>query len=292
MIQTLHPKHKYQMLLKNPDLSITEILSDTLKRFNTHEGAVRSGYIAFCMLLGFFPFMIFLAHLSAFLLGEDESKKIVNTLISFAPDYLKAALKPTIETVLTKNRVDVMSFALLASIWFPSKALDGLRIGFDHAYGDKTQQGWLMGRLISMVFVVVGVIVSIVLSTLVILGPVLTRLVEAVFHFEMPFLIDSLRNTAGFFMFLIFSWCLHRFLPSRHFSAENHIWSGVIIGSILWIAVAIAFGIYLNHSSHYQIFYGTLAGVAITMVFFYFTCVIFLFSAEINATLDTGHSSK
>ena len=27
-----------------------------------HDGSIRSGYIAFCMMLGIFPFLVFLAH--------------------------------------------------------------------------------------------------------------------------------------------------------------------------------------------------------------------------------------
>ena len=274
------------MRLNGLGSNIFEISKDALERFAAHEGTVRSGYVAFCMLLGVFPFLIFLAHLSGFLLGENESKAVVNTLISFTPSYLKSALQPTIEAVLQQNRADVMSLALIVSIWFPSKAVDGLRVGFDHAYGNTATYGWLKGRLISMAVVIAGALVSIALTALIILGPILSKFIQSRFHFELPFLAGVLRNTIGFMTFVVFSWFLHQLLSNQKYGRGDYIWSGIIAGSVLWVSAAIAFGVYLDHSSHYEAFYGTLAGIVIAMMFFYFTCAIFLISAELNAALN------
>jgi membrane protein len=51
----------------------------------------------------------------------------------------------------------------------------------------------------------------------------------------------------------------------------------------LWLLGAALFGWYLGNLADYSAIYGSLGGVAITLVFFYYMAVIFLFGAELNA---------
>ena len=59
------------------------------------------------------------------------------------------------------------------------------------------------------------------------------------------------------------------------------------------MSLASAFSIYLSFTPSYTVIYGTLAGVIITLMFFYLTGLTIIFGAEVNAALNQlGHAER
>ena len=80
-------------------------------------------------------------------------------------------------------------------------------------------------------------------------------------------------------MFLVF---LHRVLPGHRLPLRA-LWAGVAVTTVIWIIAATGFSIYLGITPTYATTYGTLAGVVISLVFFYISGMAVIFGAEINA---------
>ena len=64
------------------------------------------------------------------------------------------------------------------------------------------------------------------------------------------------------------------------------LWPGVLTTAGIWLVAATGFSIYLGYTPTYATTYGTLAGVVITLVFFYITGMAIIFGAEVNAVLN------
>jgi membrane protein len=77
---------------------------------------------------------------------------------------------------------------------------------------------------------------------------------------------------------------MHRTLPGRR-PKSSRLWPGVLVTTLLWVAFASGFSLYLSYSPNYTVTYGTLAGVIITLMFFYLTGATIIFGAEFNAAL-------
>jgi membrane protein len=75
---------------------------------------------------------------------------------------------------------------------------------------------------------------------------------------------------------------LHRWLPNTRQSFAR-ILPGVAVTTVLWLLGAGLFAWYVGHLTDYSVYYGSLGGVAITLMFFYSSAVIFIFGAEFNA---------
>ena len=77
---------------------------------------------------------------------------------------------------------------------------------------------------------------------------------------------------------------LNRFLPSR---APNlrYVLPGILVSTLLWMAGAFGFSIYLAYAPDYAVTYGAFAGVIVTLLFFYLTGAAVIFGAEVNAAL-------
>jgi membrane protein len=55
--------------------------------------------------------------------------------------------------------------------------------------------------------------------------------------------------------------------------------------SILWLGAAALFTTYVGTLTDYGSTYGNLAGIVVTLLFFDVTALIFIFGAELNASL-------
>ncbi len=60
----------------------------------------------------------------------------------------------------------------------------------------------------------------------------------------------------------------------------------MLVTTVLWVALASGFSLYLSFTPAYTVTYGTLAGVIITLMFFYLTGATIIYGAEVNAALN------
>ena len=86
-------------------------------------------------------------------------------------------------------------------------------------------------------------------------------------------------------VFIGFLLIMHRVLPGRRLKGCR-LWPGVLVTTVLWVALALGFSIYLSYTPTYTVTYGTLAGVIITLMFFYLTGATIIYGAEVNAALN------
>jgi membrane protein len=111
---------------------------------------------------------------------------------------------------------------------------------------------------------------------LAVLGPGADRLLEARLAF------GTARYVTAAVLLLGSLLLLHRWLPNARQPLANTV-PGVCATTALWLLVAALFSWYVGHLADYSVFYGSLGGVAITLIFFYVNALLFIFGAEINA---------
>ncbi|HLS58998.1 MAG TPA: YihY/virulence factor BrkB family protein, partial [Paracoccaceae bacterium] len=100
-----------------------------------------------------------------------------------------------------------------------------------------------------------------------------------------PGFASYLANGFGAMVFVGFVYLLHRTLPGKGMKGKT-LWPGVVVSTVIWQVTAVAFSIYLSYTPTYSLTYGTLAGVIITLMFFYMSGAVIIFGAEINAALN------
>ena len=66
----------------------------------------------------------------------------------------------------------------------------------------------------------------------------------------------------------------------------RRVWPGTIVALLLWTIVSIAFREYLRTIGDYAVYYGSLATVAVTLLWLYLTSLSFVIGAEVNAQLE------
>jgi membrane protein len=253
-------------------------------RLADHDGLTVAGYMAFAAFTSLFPFLIFLAALASVLGTRETADQTVEGLFLFLPADVARTLAPAVREVMAGHHGGLLTFGALATLWTASSGVEALRDALDRAYGVKDPEPLWWRRLQSMVVVVLGALVLFVASLAVVLGPVLWRLVE---FFGRPGLEEELAWTLGRYALgtVVLAGgllALHRWLPSHHLPARALL-PGVLLTLGLWLAGASLFSLYLGTVADYSVTYGSLGGVAITLLFFYLTGALFILGAEYNA---------
>jgi membrane protein len=248
------------------------------------EGMELSGYIAFSAFLSLFPFLIFLAALASFLGTSETAQEIIEAMFRFMPADVAETLVPAVHEVIGARQGGLLTFGILATLWFASNGVEALRTGLNRAYGVTEQRAIWWRRLQSMAFVFGGGTIILFLSLAVILGPLVWRVLGPALDqlLETRLVFGTARYAVAAVLLLGSLLLLHRWLPNTR-QAFTRILPGVCVTTVLWLIGAALFSWYVGHLADYAAFYGSLGGVAISLMFFYVTAIVFIFGAEINA---------
>lgn len=253
--------------------------------FDADSGWILSGYIAYAVLLALFPFMIFTAALASAAIGPDELTAGIDWLFRQAPQSVAEALAPVLTEVLGTDRGGLLTISAAGAIWAASNGVEAFRGAFDRAYESQKIRGFVMRRLVGLGFVILGSVTFATLGVAIVFAPLLLAAIDALTGISAPMGTAILRYAVGMGAFVAFLWAMHRFLPSRS-QRGARLLPGIVSTLVIWMAGATAFSIYLSYAPSYSITYGGIAGVIITLLFFYLTGAAIIFGAEINAALE------
>ncbi|HLI13318.1 MAG TPA: YihY/virulence factor BrkB family protein [Alphaproteobacteria bacterium] len=252
-----------------------------------HEGFELSGYAAFTALLALFPFLIFLAGLAGFLDNVGDVGRFVSTALKFIPPEVASSLSPVVHEVLSQRRGGLLTFGFVFSLWSASSGVEALRAMLNRSYGvPETRSIWWL-RIQSILIVIVGAGIALLISVMIVLGPVLWRLIhrlvapDEISHGLWTLLRYGLGAGFGVSSLMV----LHIALPNCR-NSIRHVWWGAVVTTCLWLIMATLFSIYVESVPQYNITYGSLGGVILTLLLFYFSGLIFVYGAEINAHLN------
>jgi len=259
-------------------IALIRHLMTTYRAFVADDGPAFAGYISFATLLGLFPFVILATNIAALAVGRDRGESIVDELIDYLPPHVVQTLEPVILDVLDHAGTGVLTFSGLA---------------FDRAYGTGREHGVIRGRLIALSTVLLGVLVMVSLGLIVIFAPIALGTIDNMVDVDLPPSLawitsgwaNVLRYGIGLSVFLMFLLYLHRVLPAHRLNWEQLV-PGVLLSTAIWVIAVLAYTAFIAWRSTYASTYGTLAGVVITLMFFYITGMAIIFGAVFNAVLN------
>lgn len=260
--------------------------------FQRHEGWMLAGYIAYSTLLAVFPFLIFATSVAAATIGPEQLDALTQLLFEIAPTEVAEFVRPVLEEALGRQRTGVLTFAGIGALWVSSNGVEAFRIGFDRAYQPDKPRGFVFSRAVGLFFVVLGTAVTLIMGFAVVLAPLLIGLLETLAGRTVPMGLGILRYLLAGAAFAVFLALMHLILPSRRQGRWRRLWPGVLATIAIWTAAASAFSVYLANFQSYTVTYGGLAGVIVTLLFFYLSGAVILYGAEINAALARADKAK
>ena len=262
-------------------------LREVFRRYGADQSPVLAGYIAYAAMLAGFPFLIFTITLAGATIGQSYSAEAVQLMFDTLPAHVARTLEPVLQEVIGVDRGGILTIALLGTIYGASNGVEAVRIGLDRAYDVEKPRNFLVNRLVSIAFVLLGFTVFGCLAVLIIFAPLAFHILETATDIRIPAGTDIARYAIGAVLLYCLLWLMHRILPAREMH-KMKLWPGIFTSIAVWVAAASALSVYLAYAPSYALTYGALAGVVVTLLFFYLTGTAIILGAQVNAVLYFG----
>jgi membrane protein len=261
---------------------------DAFYRFLADDGWAIASHIALSALMALFPFLIVVTSLAASFLGSKElADEVARLLLETWPKEVADPIAGEIHNVLTTTRGDVLTVGVALAVYFASSGIESLRIGLNRAYGVLETRNWLLLRLESIAYVLIGAVGLLALAFLIVLGPLLfataNRFAPGITPLEWNFTLA--RYTVASLVLVSALIIAHKWLPAGRRSFRE-ITPGILTTLAMWIASGVVFGRYLSEFAYtYVSYYAGLASVMTALVFLYLTASIFVYGGELNSAI-------
>jgi len=254
-------------------------ISDTIKQ----DGVEHAGYLAFLSILSFFPFLIFLISIVGFFGASEEGVKAIHSVLSSAPKDVIDALTPRVNEIVSGPPQSFLTLAIIGVIWTASSSVEGCRTILNRAYRIHFPPPYALRRLISILEFFVVIFIIVIGIGMLIFVPVILREIEETFSFSFRIDYDLfyIRHFALFFILIGSTSLLYYALPNAKQRITQTL-PGSILAVILWITLVNSFSLYLDNFHQFNLVYGSLAGIIISLMFFYLISLVFILGAEFN----------
>ena len=267
--------------------TIAALARESFYRLFADEAIPLAGNIAFRTLFSIFPFLIFLTALAGFFGNDELAASVVTYLLSVAPHQLVQAVEPEIRSILTVPRSGLLSLSAILTIWSAMGGVDSVRVGLNRAYDlrDKRPVWWLY--LQNVLFVIGAAVFLLAFAVLIVLAPVLITAVEArVPGFRDSIAtLDQLRYPIAVILLTVGVLTCHTVLPAKHLNLLD-VLPGAVLTVVVWIALSVAFSIYLVNFNTFASTYASLSGLFAAMFFVYLSALVLILGGEVNRVLE------
>jgi membrane protein len=263
---------------------VYQSIEDTIN----HDGVEHAGYLSFLLMLAIFPFLFFLMAIVSLFGTTSLFEYIIDFIVDNTIDNIISVLKPRIKEITSAPPSSLLTFAILSAIWTASSIFEAMRTILNKASRVTKPPSYLFRRFVSIVEFILIILMTI--FVMFIFGILPSILSDFVTYFELKnsaYYIAFEEKTKFFRDIIVFFYVcflvsfLYFFLPNKK-QKFSHTIPGVICVILAWTVFTYVFKYYLATFSQLNVIYGSIVGVIISLLYFYFCSIIFVFGAEFN----------
>ncbi|MFC3711891.1 YihY/virulence factor BrkB family protein [Sphingoaurantiacus capsulatus] len=251
------------------------------------DGFIHAGNLAYLSLLTLFPFFIIVAAIAGVAGQSDDVSIAINNFLLTLPKDVADLLAKPISDVLTARSGQLLTFGIVVGLWSVGSFIETIRDILRRAY--EVRGGGLpiwRYRLGSFALIIGSVILMLIAFT----AQVILTGVEQFVEFIIPWADDALSliawgRIAPIIALFVALYILFVSLTPMKFRAGCPKWPGAVLTTAVWILTTMLLPLVLGSLAPYDLTYGSLAGVMISLIFFWIVGLGFVLGAELNAAL-------
>ena len=254
-----------------------------LSRQKVTAHAAATGYF---IVLSVFPLLVLVLALLRYTGLQVET--LTDLLEGFLPAALMPAARRLILSTYQNTSGTVVSLSALTGLWSASRGVYGLLTGLNAIYGVKENRGYFYTRAVSVGYTFLFLLMLVATLVLNVFGTTLlqtlpltnTGLLQFLWELtDWRFLLMLLLQTALFAaMFMALPNCRNTFRESL---------PGAVLASLGWLIFSDLYSVYIQHFSGYANIYGSVYGIAFSMLWLYFCLSIVFYGGALNHYLKT-----
>jgi membrane protein len=264
----------------------TELFKRTVREFNADNCLGLAAQLAYYLLLGLVPALVFLVSIASFF-PADTIQQMLGRLATFTPAEMMTLVRTEVETIAGRENGGLLTFGFIAALWSSSAAVVAVTDALNRAYDIEESRPWWKLRLTAIGLTIGLAVVILVAFALILIGPAAAEWLARTTGLGSPleWAWKILQWPVAFALVAVGLALLNYFGPDAD-QDLSWITPGSVLATILWLVVSLAFKIYLANFADYGATYGSLGGAIVLMLWFYLSGMAILVGAEMNAEIE------
>jgi len=251
------------------------------------DGFIHAGNLAYLAILSIFPFIIIAAAVAQLVGRSEGGIETLRALLETMPPDVAQLLEKPIEDVISARSGTLLWIGALIGLWSVGSFIETIRDIIRRAYGVQATHPFWEYRLASAGLIIASVLALLIsFSANVILSGVQSFIVERLPGADdvVGFLV-LIRFVPALLLFAALYTLFYALTPGRYRAATCPKWPGAAFVATWWVLCTALLPQALSALGGYDLTYGSLAGVAIALLFFFLIGMGVVIGAELNAAL-------
>jgi len=272
--------------------SLPSVLKRTFKSFQAHKMTDHAASLTYYTMMSLFPALLAMVTI----LGLVGTQSLITDAVDYARDNgadasVTDAIQSSLESAISKSG-GAVSFALVISVLI---SLNGASGAFGAAgralnivYGVEDDRGFVKGKLLTLLWTVVVIVLAIVALVSVFLGgQVAADLFGKIGLGSAAADVWSyLRWIVALVAAILIYAIVYAFAPDIKPRRFRWLSPGAVVGVVLWLIASGLFFFYVSNFSSYGATYGAFASAVVLLLWLYITNLCLLLGGELNAELE------
>lgn len=275
-------------------VSIYYVIIFFIRGFQKGTLVTRASSIAFNILIGILPALIFIFTLIPFVPISNFQNEMLLFLENILPENAFLMIEGTIVEVITKKSGGLLFFMFLTTVLISTNGIHALLHAFNVSSHEFETRSWVSQRRASL-FLLFIITFMLAIAILVILAgkSTLNKLVE----------LDIIQTNVTYYLLVAAKWftlltlvffiisSIYYQIPAR--KKEWRFFSpGSIIATFLFVVSSLGFSSYINNFGQYNKLYGSIGTLMVILIWIYFNSISLLIGFELNASIITANIKK
>ena len=260
-------------------------IMDAAKTVKQMHIPLHAAYAAYFIVLAVFPALVLI--LSVLRYTGMEVRGLVELLDDILPSTMAEGAEELIYSTYRNSSGAMVGVSAVTALWSASRGIYGLLTGLNAVYGVSENRGYIYTRSISVVYTFVFILILLLTLVLHVFGNSIINLMRQVDNPVVIFFIDLIDLRFFLLLFLQSLVFTLRFmvLPNKRRSRFMESLPGGVLSSLGWLVFSDIYSIYVENFSKYSTIYGSVYGIAITMLWLYCCMSILFYGGALNRYL-------
>lgn len=269
-------------------MSLAELGRRLWRNSQEHELLGRAAQLSYYALLALFPALIFLTALMGLFSVQSFMPELMSYLHNVLPEDALSMVERFLTQVAEGSGANILSLGALGALWASSSGVTAIMDALNVVFGVKEDRRpfWRV-RLTAMVLTI-GLAGFVILSlALVLYGPTIGRWIANLFGLGVAFtwLWNVLQWPIIVALMLVVVAAVYHICPDTREKRWHWLTPGSVFAVSMWLVVSLGFKAYVDNFGDYNKVYGSIAGVIVLMLWFYWSGMVLLLGGEINAEI-------
>ena len=260
-------------------------MMDDAKTVKQMHIPLHAAYAAYFIVLAVFPALVLI--LSVLRYTGMEVRGLVELLDDILPSTMAEGAEELIYSTYRNSSGALVGVSAVTALWSASRGIYGLLTGLNAVYGVSENRGYIYTRSISVVYTFVFILILLLTLVLHVFGNSIINLMRQVDNPVVIFFTDLIDLRFFLLLFLqslVFT-LMFMVLPNKRRSRFMESLPGGVLSSLGWLVFSDIYSIYVENFSKYSTIYGSVYGIAITMLWLYCCMSILFYGGALNRYL-------